>query len=143
MRTLLENLAAWARSPRVAYAHCDVPCGIYHPHAAELGAETVEKMVEKLQALGPDDSSLAWRNSATRMIATKEQHAELVKHEVAIIWADYFKPENAGKFPDLHDTVWKILKLASFNKQNVDMAKAKELRAAVKKFADMFWESKK
>ena len=143
MRTLLENLAAWARSARVAYAHCDVPCGIYHPHAAELGAETVEKMVEKLQALGPDDGSLAWRNSAARMIVTKEQHAELVKREVAIIWGDYFKPENAGKFPDLHTTVWQILKLASFNKQNVDMAKAGELRAAVKQFADMFWESKK
>ena len=28
-----------------AYAHCDVPCGIYDPKDAQLAAETVEKMM--------------------------------------------------------------------------------------------------
>ena len=27
--------------PSVAYAHCDIPCGIYDPHTAQIAALTV------------------------------------------------------------------------------------------------------
>ncbi len=143
MKLDLALLSRWARPTQVAYAHCDIPCAIYHPHAAELGAETVEKMVTLINDLGPDDGSVAWRNSFTRYVTVKEQHAEIVKREVVILWGDYFKPPHLEKFPNLHDDVWNLVKLAAFNKQNVDLAKAGELRAKVKEFADMFWESKK
>ena len=143
MANPVMELVSWARAARVAHAHCDVPCGLYHPHAAELAAETVEKMVEKLEGLGPDDDSLAWRNSATRMIVTKEEHAEIVKHEITILWGDYFKPPHLEQWPELHELVWNTLKLAGYNKQNVDMEAAGRLRGEVKKIADIFWESKK
>ena len=65
-----------------------------------------------------------------------------MKHEVQIIWSDYFKPEHLAKFPDLHDQVWKLLKLASKNKQNVDAAAAAELVAATEAFAATFVASK-
>ena len=68
--------------------------------------------------------------------------AEKVKHEVQVIWSDYFKPEHLAKFPDLHDKVWKLLKLASKNKQNVDAAAAAELVAATEAFAATFVASK-
>jgi len=35
----------------VAYAHCDIPCGIYDPTPAKIAADTVAKMVEKIGAL--------------------------------------------------------------------------------------------
>ena len=76
----------------VVSAHCDIPCGIYDPHGAVLAAQTVAKMVELIGAL--DGSSPADRNKFVRCVAVKEQHAELVKHEVQVIWSDYFKPEH-------------------------------------------------
>ena len=84
----------------------------------------------------------ASRNKLVRCITAKEEHAELVKHEVQVIWSDYFKPEHLAKVPDLHDQVWKLLKLASKNKQNVDPAAAAELVAATEAFAKSFAASK-
>jgi nickel superoxide dismutase len=75
-------------------------------------------------------------------VAVKEQHAELVKHEVDVLWHDYFKPEHLEKHPDLHTTVWETTKLASTNKQEVDMDAASKLVASVDKIAEIFWATK-
>ena len=126
----------------VARAHCDVPCGIYDPHEAEIAAKTVSKMVELMTGLeGSTDQ--ASRNKFIRCVAVKEQHAEKVKHEVQVIWSDYFKPEHLDAHPDLHDKVWKLLKLAGKNKQSVDAEAAAQLEAAVKEFSEIFWATKK
>ena len=130
--------------PRVtAYAHCDIPCGIYDPTPAKIAADTVAKMVEKINALDKSAMDIGNRNSFVRMVTVKEQHAEICKKELQVLWSDYFKPEHLEKYPKLHDTFWKALKLASKNKQNVDAAAAGELQAAVKEIADMFWATKK
>ena len=125
----------------VAHAHCDVPCGIYDPHAAEIAAQTVARMVELLGGL--DGDSAADRNKFVRCVAVKEQHAEIVKHEVQVIWSDYFKPEHLAANPDLHTKVWNLLKLAGKNKQNIDAEAAAQLQASVKEFSDIFWSTKK
>ena len=127
----------------VAKAHCDIPCGIYDPSGAQLGARTVARMVELIGQLDPNDNSMANRQKFVRCVMVKEQHAELVKREVQVIWSDYFKPEHLEKYPDLHTTVWNILKLAGKNKQNVDAQAAADLEQAVKEFADIFWSTKK
>jgi nickel superoxide dismutase len=127
----------------VAYAHCDIPCGIYDPTPAKIAAETVAKMVEKITALPANATDLPTRNSLTRMIVVKEQHAEIVKKELQVLWSDYFKPEHVEKYPKLHDMFWKTLKLASKNKQNVDAQAAADLQAAVKEISDIFWATKK
>ena len=72
------------------------------------------------------------------MVTTKEQHAQLCKQELLILWTDYFKPETLPVFADLHETFWKAAKLCSYNKQHVDLAKAQELMDAVAKISDMF-----
>lgn len=130
-----------------AYAHCDVPCGIYDPKGAQTAAATVLKMVEKLQAIElPDVSNkqllLEYDNTTTRMIMTKEEHAQKCKTELLVLWTDYFKPEHIEKFPDLHETFWKAAKLCSANKQSVDMQKAQELVKAVDEIADIFAQTK-
>ena len=126
------------------YAHCDVPCGIYDPHLAGVCAKTVHTMNKKLTDLptpvpnaSPNDV-LEHRNTIIRMVQTKEVHAQLCKQELLILWADYFKPENAAPFPDLHETFWKAAKLCSYNKQHVDLTKSQELMDAVAKISDMF-----
>ena len=127
----------------VAYAHCDIPCGIYDPTPAAIAADTVAKMVEKIGQLPQNPTDTATRNSFVRMVTVKEQHAEICKKELQVLWSDYFKPEHLEKYPKLHDLFWKALKLASKNKQNVDAVAATELQAAVKEISDMFWATKK
>jgi nickel superoxide dismutase len=131
-----------------AFAHCDIPCGIYDPHPAQIAAQTVLRMnqlIEKLAKPGANASKAetdAYENSLSRYIDVKEQHAELVKRELLIIWGDYFKPEHLEKFPDLHTTFWDTIKLASKNKQEVNMQAAQDLLASVQKVAEIFWASK-
>lgn len=143
MSAVTRLLDRWLRIEPV-FAHCDVPCGIYDPHAAALSARTVHAMNTKIQALqdpgagGAKQDQLEHRNTLIRMVQTKEAHAQLCKQELLILWTDYFKPENAAPFPDLHETFWKAAKLCSYNKQHVDAAKSQELMDAVAKISDMF-----
>ena len=126
------------------YAHCDVPCGIYDPHGAQLAAKTLYTMDKKLTDLPAPGASaspqdhLEYRNTLVRMVQTKELHAQLCKQELLILWSDYFKPEHLAMFPDLHETFWKAVKLCSYNKQHVDLAKAQELMDAVAKISEIF-----
>jgi nickel superoxide dismutase len=124
----------------IAYAHCDIPCGIYDPHQMMLAAATVAKMVELINRLNMDDP--ADRHHFNRCVTVKEEYAETVKHEVQVIWSDYFKPEHLDEYPYLHTKVWNLLKLASKNKRSVDPEAAAQLQAAVKEFADIFWATK-
>jgi nickel superoxide dismutase len=127
----------------VVRAHCDVPCGIYDPAGAVLAARTVARMVELIGGIEAGSTAMADRNTFVRCVTVKEQHAELVKHEVQVIWSDYFKPEHLTANPDLHTKVWNILKLAGKNKQNIDAEAAAQLEVAVKEFAEIFWSTKK
>lgn len=132
--------------PSIVEAHCDIPCGIYDPHLAQIGALTVIRMnqlIENLQAGSNDKSDTdKYGNSFARYIATKEEHAELVKREVRIIWGDYFKPEHAEKFPELHQLTWDIMKLASKARQEVNMQAAQDLLGKLQRYAEIFWETK-
>ncbi len=127
-----------------AHAHCDIPCGIYDPHMAQIAALTVVRMNQLIDGLGEHGAGKkehdAFVNSLSRYIATKEEHAELCKHEVRIIWGDFFKADNR---PDgLHDLVDSIMKLASKCRQSVDMDAAQQLLEEVNKFAEAFWQAK-
>lgn len=131
-----------------ARAHCDIPCGIYTPEPAKTAAETVVKMVEKIQELRPPTpqeflagnvSEIKNRaNSLMRYVMVKEEHAQICKKELLILWTDYFKEEHLKMFPDLHEKFWKATKLCSANKREVSMEKAQELRGAVEEIAKMF-----
>ena len=139
---LLSALGRW--SPvRAAHAHCDIPCGIYDPIAAKIAAQTVLKMVMRIQAMpssGAGDAAAA--NTFSRYVTVKEQHAEIAKKEIDILWHDYFRPEHLDKYPDLHTRVWETTKLASKNKQSVDLDAAKQLVDSVDKIAEIFWATK-
>lgn len=133
----LIKLAVKLLPANPVYAHCDIPCGIYDPHTAQLAAKTVFKMVQKINEL-PKNSELITMNSLVRMVMVKEEHAQLCKKEILILWTDYFKTEHLEKFPDLHDLIWKTTKLCSDNKRMVDEGKAEELIKAVDQVAEIF-----
>lgn len=147
MKQQIVNLLTKVLPIETVYAHCDVPCGIYDPKAAQVAAATVLKMVEKIEALEhpAKDQQPAhnnYMNSLIRMVHTKEEHAQICKEQILILWTDYFKPEHLGKFPNLHETFWKTAKLCSKNKQEVTMQAAQELVKAVDEIADIFAKSK-
>jgi len=139
----ISMLGRLLKPTTLAYAHCDIPCGIYDPTAAKIAADTVAKMVEKIGQLDKTATDFTTRGNFVRMITVKEQHAEICKKELQVLWSDYFKPEHVEKYPKLHDMFWKALKLASKNKQNVDAQAAADLQAAVKEISDVFWATKK
>ncbi len=129
-------------APPIAYAHCDVPCGIYDPKPAQIAAETVVKMVEKIEGFDNKAATVSDRNLFVRAVWTKEEHARRCKEELLILWTDFFKPEHLKMFPTLHETFWKAAKLCSRNKQEVSMEAAKELQKAVDEIAAMFTKAK-
>ena len=124
------------------YAHCDVPCGVYETDTMTHAAHTCRVMVEKALAIGeeptPDND-----NNFIRMVMTKEQHAERVKHELAVLWGDYFKPEHLETHPYLHDKVWRALKAASAVKQNLSLEDCDQLITQVRDIADIFVATKR
>ena len=55
--TLLARLLVLAdrvSEPRAAYAHCDLPCGVYDPVQARVEADSVKAIIEKYQASSDD-----------------------------------------------------------------------------------------
>ena len=139
------NPLGWLK-PGIAHAHCDIPCGIYDPISAKIAAQTVQKMVLRIQALeapGMDDAVAMqdYANKLSRYIQVKEEHSEVVKGELRILWADYAWPNLPAGF-DLHGSFNAALKLAGRCKQNVDMAACEELGAAVDTIASAFWATK-
>ena len=122
------------------FAHCDIPCGIYDPHLAQLGAHTVIRMTMMIGALKSAD--LNEIHQVSRLTKVKEEHAELVKNEIRIIWGDYFKPDHLEKYPELHELTFKIMKNASKAKQEVSIEAANELLETVQKFSEIFWKTK-
>ncbi len=140
------NPLRWLKIER-AYAHCDIPCGIYDPIAAKIAAQTVQKMVLRIQNLEVPGSNAdaaarhTYANTISRYTTVKEQHAELCKRELTILWADYAWPNMPAGF-DLHGSFNQALKLAGRCKQNVDMAACEELVGTVDGIATAFWATK-
>ena len=127
----------------VAYAHCDIPCGIYDPHAAQVAAHTVVRMDMLIaDVMKSGASSAEDKNKLVRYIDVKEKHAEIVKHEIRVLWGDYFKPEHAQANPELNGLIWDTLKLASKAKQSADIKTSEDLLESVQKVAELFWKTK-
>ena len=148
MMEKLLLVALKAKFPALLAAHCDIPCGIYDPHHAQLAAHTVIRinmLINDLPKPGATDSPekrQEYEHKLARYTATKEQHAELCKSEVRILWGDYFKPEHVQAHPNLHDLVWKAMKSASKARQEVNLAAAEDLLKTVNEIAGVFWKTK-
>ncbi|HEY1835443.1 MAG TPA: superoxide dismutase, Ni [Candidatus Saccharimonadales bacterium] len=117
------------------YAHCDLPCGVYDPAQARIEALSVYAIMKKYDGLRQEDK---WR-----AVLIKEQRAELVKHHLMVLWADYFKPEHLEKYPDLHDKFWKAIKQASECKHHLEPEEGQKLLDQIDEIAKIFWETKK
>jgi nickel superoxide dismutase len=123
------------RPKRTAYAHCDLPCGIYDPAQARIEAESVKACQEKYQS--SDDAVFK-----ERAVAIKEERANMVKEHLWVLWTDYFKPEHLEKYPELHEKFWKATKLAGEAKKSEDPSQGQQLLDAIDEIAQIFWATK-
>jgi nickel superoxide dismutase len=133
----MRLLARLLEPKATAYAHCDLPCGIYDPAQARIEAESVKAIIQKY--LDSDDPAFQ-----TRALIIKEQRSELVKHHLWVLWTDYFKPNHFEKYPQLHELFNEATKLAGAagTKGGADVAKAEELLAKIEEISKIFWETK-
>src|SRR5260221_7161664 len=81
-----------------AFAHCDIPCGIYDPHNAQLAAHTVIRMTQFLTEIKQDDDLKA-DHSIARVTHVKEEHSDLIEEELNTLRDDYFKEEHFKEYP--------------------------------------------
>jgi nickel superoxide dismutase len=128
-------LEALRKPTRIVHAHCDLPCGVYDPAQARIEAESVKACQQKYQ----DTEDPIFRE---RAIQIKEERADLVKHHLWVLWTDYFKPEHAQKYPQLHDLFWNATKEAGAAKKSEDPAQGQKLLDQVDEIAKIFWETK-
>ena len=123
----------------VAYAHCDLPCGVYDPAQARIEAESIKAIDEKYQ----QNSDPEFR---TRALIIKEQRSELVKHHLWVLWTDYFKPPHFEKYPELHELFNKATKAAgggpNGTKSSNDPATGQALLDLIAQIDKIFWETK-
>jgi nickel superoxide dismutase len=148
IRSFGLRLSATFAPVRTVYAHCDIPCGIYDPHEAQIAALTVLRMDQLIHELpkpaagAKPEEMEAWGAKLARYMLVKEQHAERLKTEIRVIWGDYFTADLAKQHPTVHEAVFKILKSASKARQGTNVADAEELVKSVQEFAELFWKTK-
>ncbi len=145
---LRTTIADALSRPTPVYAHCDIPCGIYDPHEAQISALTVLRMTQLIAELPkpgadakPEDIE-AYHAKLSRYTTVKDIHAERTKSELRILWGDYFTPDHAKTFPTLTESFWKAMKAASKARQSTAVADAQELLGQVQGIAELFWKSK-
>ncbi|MHC4080633.1 MAG: superoxide dismutase [Ni] [Planctomycetota bacterium] len=134
-----------------AWAHCEVPCGIYDDHARVRqmleDTKTIGKAVTQINALAGQHDPHAL-NQAARWIATKEEHATRIQHTIA----QYFltqrvKPVPAGgQAYDAYVTRLvqhhQVMVAAMKTKQMVDPQRVEQLRAAIEAIAGYYPSAK-
>jgi len=126
-----------------AYAHCQLPCGIYDDHARVQSmledAATVAKAVILINELAGKTDPQS-QNQIVRWVMNKEKHAQYV---IDII-SDYFltqrvKPDQA----DYSDRLIKhhaVILAAMKAKQNADSEHAEALKASIEVLAPYYPE---
>lgn len=133
--------------PRTAYAHCDIPCGIYETDTATHAAHTVYVLTERILNISSQKENdpkkmTELMHTLSRITLVKEKHAQLCKEQILILWTDYFKPEHLAKYPELHEKVWKAAKQCSVAKRELNLENAQKLKDMVSEISRIFSETK-
>jgi nickel superoxide dismutase len=119
-----------------AHAHCDLYCGVYDPAQAKIEALSCLKSIQKYH--DSDDDLFK-----TRAIFIKEERAELVKHHLTVLWADFFTKDHFEQFPNLHQLFWEGVHGAGEVKKSLDAAEAEKLLKTIDEISDIFWQTEK
>lgn len=124
-----------------AFAHCQIPCGIYDDHARVTAmledAATVEKSVKLINELAGKSDAQS-QNQLVRWVVNKENHAQKIISSIS----DYFLTQRVKASQD--DYVERLKKhhavivAAMKAKQNSDMDTVTALKTAIEALAPYY-----
>jgi len=117
-----------------AWAHCQVPCGIYDDHMRVQGmledAATVEKAVTMMNELA-GKTDVQSQNQMVRWVVNKEEHAQKVIETISNYFLTQRVKTSQKDYVDRLKLHHAVILAAMKAKQNSDLASAKELRASI------------
>lgn len=131
----LLNLVIRSLPTQTAYAHCDIPCGVYDPTPAQIAAHTVLRMTGLL-------GEKTDMHDVARITHVKEEHGEKIEDELGTLENDYFKPPHFEKFPELQGLLKDAVQLSIETRQHIDMEKAQQLLEKVLLISEIFYKTK-
>ena len=124
-----------------AFAHCEIPCGIYDDELrvkqiAEH-ATTIEKSMKEIVALSK--GSPVNYNQLVRWISNKEDHATEVQHIISqYFMTQRIKPDQE-KYAEKLTILHKMLLAAMKCKQTTDLSYVNQLRSLLKEFEILYF----
>jgi len=137
----LLSLVSKVLPEKVAYAHCDIPCGIYDPFRAQQAAHTIIRMTELLGKVERTDEAKT-EHAVSRLTHVKEEHSDILEEELNTLRDDYFKEEHFAKFPNLNKLFIKTLKSAGKARQDISLPDAEATLAGAQEIAEIFFKTK-
>ena len=143
----LLNFIASFLIEKKAFAHCDIPCGIYDPHNAQAAAHTIIRMTQLIKDLeadinAPFEERKKIIHNVSRQTRIKEKHADLLEEELATLRDDYFKEEHFKEHAILNELFINTLKLIAKARQETNLQAAEETLENVLQIAEIFYKTK-
>jgi nickel superoxide dismutase len=126
---------------KTAYAHCDIPCGIYDPYVAQRAAHTIIRMTQLLTEI-KEEEDLKSDHTIARITHVKEDHSNILEEELETLRNDYFKEEHFKKYPNLNELFINALKSSAKARQNISLETAEETLESVLQIAEIFFKTK-
>jgi len=132
------------------FAHCEIPCGIYHDelriHQIQESILTIEKSIRAIQELSKEKENPLAINQLVRWIDNKDKHAEKIQY---IIWQYFFtqrvKPVDHKNHEKYEQYLRKLELLNRLNfyamkaKQSVDLKVVDKLRETLEEFEKIYF----
>jgi len=129
----------------LAFAHCEIPCGIYDDHARvhmiEENITTIEKSIKSIREL--QTAKPTNNNQLVRWVMNKEKHADAI-HEIV---TQYFMTQRIK--PDAKDydkklgLLHKMLISAMKCKQTTNLENVATLRSLLQQFENSYFGKNK
>lgn len=139
MNKVLKTMGYFIKEKK-AFAHCDIPCGIYDPHQAQLAAHTIIRMTKLLSEINQEDVSSS--HAISRMTRVKEKHSDILEEELETLRNDYFKDDHFKDYKNLNDLFVVTLRFSAKARQGIDMEAAQSALLGVLEIAEIFYKTK-
>ena len=138
---LILGLFVMLGSVSQAFAHCEIPCGIYDDHARihmiEENITTIEKSMKSIQEL--EASKPLNYNQIVRWVMNKEKHADEIQETVTqYFMTQRIKPDTKDydkKLGLLHQMLISAMKC----KQTTELEHVETLRSLLQQFESLYF----
>lgn len=125
---------------KIAFAHCDIPCGIYDVQNLQMAAHTVYRMTDLLKQVKREDELKAEHDIA-RVVHVKEEHVNILEHELSTLSDDYFK-NDFSKYEGLEELFSKAKIVGGKCRTGIDISSCEELIEISMKISEIYYDSK-